>query len=145
MMWQSLDRANAQEEWATVPCQVLESRVMERKLSEHIPSEFAHHILFGYETKGEPRTSELLSVRGVSWASNGAKAASLVEQYPAGTTMECYVDPADPNRAGLKKDSKGPGYSLWFPIWFVIGGLGIILGALRGMKKGAAAPQLRNA
>ena len=135
LMWRSLERANAQESWAAVPCEILESRVMERKLAEHIPAEFAHHILFGYEIGGEARTSELLSVRGVSWSSNSGKAERLVEQYPAGTSMDCYVDPDDPDRAVLKKDSKGPGYSLWFPILFVVGGIGIIVGAMRGMGK----------
>lgn len=135
LMWRSLERANAQEAWIVVPCEILESRVVERKLSEHIPSEFAHHVLFGYEIAGEARTSELVSVRGVSWTSNSRKAERLVEKYPAGTRTECYVDPDDPDRAVLKKDSKGPGYSLWFPVLFVVGGIGIIAGALRGMRR----------
>ena len=145
LMWRSLDRANAQEAWVAVPCQILESRVQERKLAEHIPGEFAHKVLFGYEFGGEARTSELLSVRGVSWSTNADKAAGLVEKYPAGTTMECYVDPEDPDRAVLKKDSKGPGYSLWFPVLFVIGGVGIIVGALRGMGRGKERHQLQEA
>ena len=135
LMWQSFDRANAQEHWTVVPCRILESEVVERKLSESIPSEYAHHVLFGYEADGEARTSELLSIRGVSWTSNSAKAERLVERYPAGTLAECFVDPGDPDRAVLKKDSKAPGYSLWFPILFVVGGLGIIVGAVRGMVR----------
>jgi hypothetical protein len=36
----------------------------------------------------------------------------------------------------LKRDSKAPGYSLWFPIIFVVGGLGIIVGAVRSWVAG---------
>jgi hypothetical protein len=133
LMWRSFERAKGQEAWTAVPCRILESEVVERKLSEHIPSEYAHHVLFGYEWEGEARASELLSVRGVSWSSNSEKAERLVEKYPAGTTTECFVDPDDPDRAVLKKDSKGPGYSLWFPILFVVAGVGIIVGAVRRM------------
>ncbi|MFP6880316.1 MAG: hypothetical protein VCA34_05170, partial [Roseibacillus sp.] len=41
-----------------------------------------------------------------------------------------------PSFAVLKRDSKAPGYSLWFPIIFVVGGLGIILGAVRSWLAG---------
>lgn len=137
LMWRSFERASAQGDWQVVSCRILESRVGERKLSESIPAEYAHHVLFGYEAAGEARTSELMSIRGVSWSSNSAKAGRLAEKFPAGTVTECFVDPDDPDRAVLKKDSKGPGYSLWFPVLFVVAGLGIMVGAVRGMVRGA--------
>jgi hypothetical protein len=42
----------------------------------------------------------------------------------------CRVDPANPDFAVLKPDSLAPGYSIWFPALFVIGGPGIAVRAL---------------
>jgi hypothetical protein len=46
-----------------------------------------------------------------------------------------YVNPADVNFAMLKPDSKAAGYSIWFPMLFVIGGLGIALRAISGERR----------
>jgi hypothetical protein len=36
-----------------------------------------------------------------------------------------FVNPAEPDFAVLKPDTKATGYSIWFPLLFVVGGLGI--------------------
>jgi hypothetical protein len=41
----------------------------------------------------------------------------------------CRVNPHDPDFAVLKPDSLAPGYSIWFPALFVIGGLGMTVRA----------------
>jgi hypothetical protein len=48
----------------------------------------------------------------------------------------CRVNPADPAVAVLRIDSRAPGYSLWFPALFVVGGVGIVVGALRRRPTG---------
>ena len=47
-----------------------------------------------------------------------------------------YVNPADVNFTMLKPDSKAAGYSIWFPMLFVIGGLGIAIRAIRSELRG---------
>ena len=46
----------------------------------------------------------------------------------------CYVNPVEFNSAYLKPDSLAPGYSIWFPALFVVGGLGMVISALRPGK-----------
>ena len=55
---------------------------------------------------------------------------SRIKEYPAGKTTTCRVNPNNPDFAVLKPDSLAPGYSIWFPGLFVIGGLGITFRAL---------------
>lgn len=41
-----------------------------------------------------------------------------------------FVNPTEPNFAVLKPDTKAAGYSIWFPLLFVVGGLGIVVRAI---------------
>ena len=136
LMWRSFDRAAGQRGWEELPCRILESRVIEREIGGDVPREFALRVLFGYEHGGVRRTSDLVSLRGVSWSSQRSRAEARAARYPAGLVTVCHLDPADPDRAVLKLDSKAPGYSLWFPLLIVAGGIGIIVGAVRTMLRG---------
>ena len=133
LMWRSFDRAVDQRNWQELPCRILESRIMERKIGENVELEFGLQILFGYEFAGQSRTSELRSLRGVSWSRERSRIEARAERYPVGQATVCHLDPDHPDRAVLELDSKAPGYSLWFPLLIVTGGLGIIIGALRTM------------
>ena len=136
LMWRSFDRAAGQRGWQDAPCRILESEVMARKIGEDVPSEYGLKVLFGYEFGGESRTSDLLSIRGVSWSRDQSRAQDRAERYRVGNESVCHVDPGDPDRAVLMLDSKAPGYSLWFPLLIVAGGLGIIAGAVRMILRG---------
>jgi len=41
------------------------------------------------------------------------------------------VNPNDADFTMIKPDSKAAGYSIWFPMLFVVGGLGISIKAIR--------------
>jgi hypothetical protein len=43
----------------------------------------------------------------------------------------CYVNPSDPTIAILKHGTRAALYSIWFPLLFVVGGLGIAWTAIR--------------
>ena len=140
LMWRSFDRAVDQRDWQETPCRILESRVMERKIGENVETEYGLRILFGYEFAGQGRTSGLRSLRGVSWSRERSRIEARAGRYPVGRAAVCHVDPVNPDRAVLELDSKAPGYSLWFPLLIVAGGLGIIVGALRTMRMKSIAP-----
>jgi hypothetical protein len=135
LMWRSFERASGQRHWEEVPCRILESRVAERQIGPDVPVDYGWGILYGYEFAGEPRTSDLYSLRGSPWSHDRSRAERLVERFPPESGQVCHVDPADPDRAVLKLDSKAPGYSLWFPLIFVAGGLGMIAGAVRSIAR----------
>ncbi|GAA5117211.1 DUF3592 domain-containing protein [Luteolibacter yonseiensis] len=130
LMGRSFLRAREMRSWPEVACVILSSEVEERKHDENSPPEFRHALSFGYEWKGTPHTGDHLTLRGSPWSSNRALIEQRVSELPAGKSALCHVNPAAPDSAVLKTDSLAPGYSIWFPALFVIGGLGITFRAM---------------
>mgnify|MGYP000037558479 FL=1 len=134
-MARSFLRARETRTWPEVSCVIISSEIGVRQHDENSPQEFRQNLSFGYEWQGQSRTSDRLTLRGSPWSSKRVLAEERVAQYPAGKNTTCRVNPADPNFAILKLDSLAPGYSIWFPALFVIGGLGISLGAVMGKNR----------
>lgn len=124
-------RAKEMRQWPEIPCTILVSSVEERQEISYSAPEFRHQILFGYEYDSNRRTSSLKTLRGSKWSSQRAKALARTEEWPVGSRKTCWVCPWDPDTAVLKPDSLAPGYTLWFPMLFVVGGLVIFWRALR--------------
>jgi hypothetical protein len=128
LMWRSFQRASAMREWPEVEAVVLRSEVGERRIGNAGPAEFRFEVLFGYEWQGERLSSDRWSLRGSPWSKRREEARQLVDEHPAGSRVICLVNPEDPRVALVEVDSKAPGYSLWFPALFLIGGIGIVVG-----------------
>lgn len=131
LMWGSYQRAVDQREWPQVEALVLSSDVGEYQHDEFSPQEYRLEILYGYEWKGEAMTGDRFSARGNATSKDRSKIASQAKEVPVGKKTSAYVNPDDPSFAILKPDSKAAGYSIWFPLLFVIGGLGIAVKAVR--------------
>lgn len=131
LMWRSYDRAADQRDWVEVECQIIESGLSMRQISANVRPEYRFSVFYVYQYEGKGYSSKQYSFRGSPWSSNEKKAQKLADKFPKDEASLCYVNPADPESAVLKRDSKGAGYSLWFPLIFVVGGLGMIIGALR--------------
>ena len=130
LMWNSFERAIDQRHWPKVEAVILSSEVAELQHDEFSPKEYQLKILYGYEWKGRAMTSEHLTVRPNKVSKQRAAITQEMENFPQGKRTSALVNPADPFIAILKPDSKAAGYSLWFPILFVIGGLGIVVKAI---------------
>lgn len=130
LMARSFLRALDMRSWPETPCTILVSEVAEWRHDVQSPMEYRHQIAYGYEWNGEARTSDLLGLRGSPWSNDRAKIEKSVSAYPVGSTATCLVNPASPETAVLKPDSLAPGYSIWFPGLFVVGGLVITVRAL---------------
>lgn len=141
LMWRSYDRAREMHAWPEVPCLILESDVEERPIDFGGPPEFRLAILYGYEWQGVRHTGDRLSLRGNPWTSKRDVIRSQAATFEKGTRLTCRVNPADPAFSVLKPDSKAPGYSIWFPALFIVGGLGI---AIRAITAGPPRPAARN-
>jgi hypothetical protein len=135
LMARSYLRAREMRSWPEVACVILSSELVERRHDENSPIEFRHDLSFGYEWQDQPRTGDHLTLRGNPWSSKRKLMESRLNEYPPGKTTTCRVDPNNPDFAVLKPDSLAPGYSIWFPGLFVIGGLGITFRALSGMRR----------
>jgi hypothetical protein len=130
LLARSFLRAREMHAWPEVECVILSSQIEERVHDPQSPREFRVDIGFGYEWQGEPRTGDRLTSRGSPWSSNRDLAENRAADYPVAKTTTCRVNPRDPDFAVLKPDSLAPGYSIWFPALFVIGGLGMVVRAL---------------
>ncbi len=131
LMGRSYLRARAMHAWPEVQCVILSSTTDERRHDPNSPAEFRQLVSFGYEWQGEARTGDQISLRGSPWTSKPNVVADRELEYPVGKITTCRVNPADPDIAYLKPESLAPGYSIWFPALFVVGGLGIALSAAR--------------
>ncbi len=138
LLGRSFLRALEMRAWPEVACVVLTSDIEERIHDPQSQPEFRHNLSFGYEWQGEPRSGDHLTLRGSGWSSKRDVIAKRQAEYPEGAATTCRVDPANPDFAVLKPDSLAPGYSIWFPGLFVIGGLGIALKALTAGKATSA-------
>lgn len=130
LMARSFFRAKAMREWPEVACVILTSEVEERRHDQNSATEFRQDLSYGYVWQGVAYTSDRLSLRGSPWSSRRALVEERVASYPVGQKTTCWVNPADANFATLKPDSLAPGYSIWFPALFVIGGLRITYRAI---------------
>lgn len=123
LMARSFMRALDQRSWPEVPCVILVSEVEERQHDENSAPEYRQNISFGYEWQGKPQTGDHISLRGNPWTSKRELADARAEAYPNGSSTVCFVSPKNPEFAVLQKESLAPGYSIWFPSLFVVGGL----------------------
>lgn len=137
LMWRSYQRAERVIHWPEVQAVVLQSEVEERQIPGSAP-EFRFDVLYGYEWQEKDYTSQQYSLRGSKWSSRKDESEELVKEFPVSSQTKCRVDPENPSHAVLKLESKGPLYAIWFPALFVVGGLGVAVGAI------ARTPRLAN-
>lgn len=134
LMARSFLRARETREWPQVQCIILSSEIQQRKHDPDSPTEFSLGVTYGYEYQGRRYTSDRFALRGNSWSSRRPQAEARASEYPLGQITKCWVNPAHPDQALLKPDSLAPGYSIWFPALFVVGGLGIASRAVLARK-----------
>lgn len=130
LMARSFLRARDMRTWPEVACVILSSEIEERVHDPQSSPEFRNSVIFGYEWKGVAHTGDHVTLRGSPWSSRRELAEKRAAEYPAGKSMTCRISPENPDFAVLKPDSLAPGYSIWFPALFVIGGLGIAIRAM---------------
>lgn len=133
LLWSSYKQASETREWVETPCLVIRSKVSERS-SEHISKEYSWNVEYLYEYEGKSYPSKFHTPRRAKWSSRKGDVEELIKKYPVDQKAVCFVNPEVPSQAILEHDSKAAGYSIWFPMLFVIGGLGIMLSSLRGLK-----------
>ncbi len=131
LLGRSFLRAWDMRSWPETSCVILTSDVGEKRHDEFSPVEYRQELTYGYEWQGQSFTGDHLTLRDNPWSANRELVEQRAAELPSGTITTCRVDPAKPARSVLVPDSLAPGYTLWFPGLFVVGGLVITLRALR--------------
>jgi len=127
-------RAMETRGWTETPCEIFASEVRDFKPTPHSPVNYKADIQYSYFSGGKQFEASRVR-RGDGASGNRSKAEKVVEAFPVGETT-CWVDPAAPGNAVLRHTSKAALYSIWFPGLFVIGGLGIMVAAVRNAVRG---------
>jgi hypothetical protein len=117
---QEFGRTAGQRAWKKVPCTILTSEVQERE-GDGEPYVFA--VRYRYARDGQPYEGSGYR-RNYSGGSEYSEAQELVQEYPAGLSTSCYVNPTNAGEAVLKRDSLLIGLVLLFPLIFVVIGAG---------------------
>ena len=86
------------------------TKAARRKFADGVPTKFKFWLRVEWKGLHEPKR---------------ALAEQRIIQFPRGKQTTCRVNPNAVEFAVLNVDSLAPGYSIWFPCLFVIGGLGI--------------------
>lgn len=117
-------------EWEEVPAVILVSSIKERRIGPTVPVEFGHEIIYAYQFDGESYQGERTGRRENGFYKDASKLGPVIEEYPVGSKVTAFVNPESPGEAVLRHETRAPGYSIWFPGLFVVGGLGVFFGAM---------------
>ncbi len=130
VLWRAFSLAEVTRSWEATPCLIVASSMQSQRPSPN--SNIAHRALirYTYEYQGQRHTSTRIK-RVDAATSHEHLARATVAAYPVGQQAVCYVNPQNPAEALLKPGSRGALYSIWFPLLFVVGGLGITWNAIR--------------
>lgn len=130
LMWRSYGNAVTTRHWDEIPCQIIRSEVESRTV-DRISTEYSWAVEYEYQLGGEVFVSSKSMKRGAKWTKEVENADRFVKEFPEGSERVCYVNPASNAQAILIHDTKAAGYTIWFPGLFAIGGLGMVVGAVR--------------
>lgn len=133
-MWLSYEKAQATRGWTPVACHIVSSKVVSEKPTPH--SEPAHRVevCYEYEIKGVRHRSTRIRQVEAAPTSQLADAREKQMNYPPGALRTCFVNPANVEEAILEHATRAALYSIWFPLLFVVGGLGMLRGAMKCRK-----------
>ena len=134
-LWQNYRIARETDRWAETPCEIIVSAIDDSDLTQHGAVKYTLEIRYRYTVDGEDYIGEKVNRNRPVASADPEKTGSVQERYPVGSKAVCFVDPANPEEAILKRDSKAALYSIWFPALFVVGGIGIAVAGFR--RKGA--------
>jgi hypothetical protein len=126
-LWVSYQRAMMTRSWNETPCLIQYSAVEQDQESLNGPIKYRPHVIYTYIVGEESFKNE--NIRQVPDVKFNDKetAADLVKKYPEGQGAICFVKPQEPNTAVLVHETKAGLYSIWFPLLFVVGGLGMVI------------------
>ncbi|MEN8772735.1 MAG: DUF3592 domain-containing protein [Akkermansiaceae bacterium] len=126
-------RAKETREWPGHPAVVVVSEVSDRQIGK--AKEYCHKLVYEYRIDGEFYRGARLKRRENPYLKEESKILPSVNSFPVGSKVEAFVNPDDPAEALLEHETRAPGYSIWFPALFLIGGLMVFFRALLKLRE----------
>ena len=122
--------AKAYDSWIPTPAKVVSAWIETIPQPGSEPPRYEFQVRYAYNAGGAPQTGTRLKEIPGNTRQRG-KVEKLENQFSVGNEDTCYVNPTIPGMAILIRPTKAPGYTLWFPGLFVIGGAGMCFSAIR--------------
>ena len=111
--------------WDEAECLILESGVDEHPEASEASEAYRFRVRYAYSVQGARYTSDRYRP-GYAGSSDIGEARRLADRYRLGSRVACYVDPARPDSAALRRPSLWFGFTLLLPLIFVaVGGGGL--------------------
>lgn len=130
VLWTSWQRAEETRRWVATPCRIISAQVVSARPTPTSNPAHKAAVRYSYTFEGKAMTGTQIK-RVDSASQHEENARKKLEDYPIGLDTTCYVNPARPEQAVLKHDTRAALYSIWFPLLFVFGGLGMAWNAVR--------------
>jgi hypothetical protein len=124
------------QSWVATPCKVLRAEVRSRDSSDG--TTYSVYIQYRYEINGQTYTSDRFDFMGGSSSGYGGKAV-IVAVYRSADNPVCYVDPANPSQAVLRRGLHANLLLALFPLPFLLVGFGGAIYTLGGKQTRNAA------
>lgn len=134
VLWTAWQRAEETRRWVATPCRIISAQVVSERPTPHSNPAFKAEVRYTFTYEGETRTGSHIK-RVDSASQHEENARKKLESYPIGQDTTCYVNPAQPEQTVLKHDTRAALYSIWFPLLFVFGGLGMAWNAVKGKRR----------
>lgn len=126
-LWHAYQRALETDGWTATPCVIRNAHVEETRENLSSPIQYAPSVLYNYTVESENReSSRIRRVPGQTFKER-AEADAIIAKYPANQGAICYVNPDNPNEAILQRETHASVYSIWFPLLFFVGGMGMVI------------------
>lgn len=122
----------AAESWVQTPCRVLRAEVRDHDSADG--TTYSVYILYEYEFDGRTYKCDRYDFVGGS-SSGYDRKAEIVAEYESAERPVCYVDPANPSQAVLKRGFHAGLLLGLIPLPFLLVGVGGIVFALRSKRR----------
>lgn len=127
-------RAKALRSWVELPALVVASSIETQRVPGAVQeNRYRAHVRYRYRHEDREWVSDGVSTKD-KWSRDRSKAERVVARYGLGSRVACFVNPDNPSEAILERSTLAPGYTLWFPGLFVLGGAGMLWAAGRGRR-----------
>ncbi len=130
-LWLSYEKTAPSRSWPEVPCRIESSRIVTEKLTPTSAPVHRAEIRYRYEVAGAAHVSTRIHLVEKAATAHLEVVQALQRQFPPGSASVCRVNPDDAAHSVLIAGTRAALYTIWFPLLFVAGGLGMLIGAWR--------------
>jgi Protein of unknown function (DUF3592) len=130
-LWLSYQKTSVSRSWPAIPCEIESSKIVSERPNPS--SALAHRveIRYRYEMNGVKHISTRIRHVESAPTAHLDKALEVQLRFPPGTRQHCHVNPANSAESVLLPGTRAALYSIWFPLLFVAGGVGMLMGLFR--------------